>query len=51
MRLKSSHYFYIVLITFTLLFSFTSCKTETKKSAVAENEKTIYPDDVIPFMK
>ena len=51
MRLKSSHYFYIVLITFTLLFSFTSCKTETKKSAVAENEKTLYPDDVIPFMK
>ncbi|MEO9480215.1 MAG: polysaccharide lyase family 7 protein [Maribacter dokdonensis] len=51
MRLKPSHYFYIVLITFTLLFSFTSCKTETKKSAVAENEKTIYPDDVIPFMK
>ncbi|CAN0598762.1 unnamed protein product, partial [Ectocarpus sp. 12 AP-2014] len=51
MRLKSSHYFYIVLITFTLLFSFTSCKTETKKSVVAENEKTLYPDDVIPFMK
>lgn len=37
------------LLVFSILFTLNSCKKETKKSEVKEEQKTIYASDVIPF--